>query len=61
MEGLSRLSEHKEACVMRSSDEVTLSSSIAVSSRRALFWVKKSLREPFVVTHKKALLAGLGW
>ncbi len=46
---------------MRSSDEVTLSSSIAVSSRRALFWVKKSLREPFVVTHKKALLAGLGW
>ncbi len=46
---------------MRSSEEVTLSSSMAVSSRRVLFWWKNSLREPFVVTDKKALLEGLGW
>jgi hypothetical protein len=54
------LSEHNEAWVTRSSEEVTLSSSMAVSSGRWLFAVKNSLREPFVVTHNKALLAGVG-
>jgi hypothetical protein len=54
------LSEQSDACVIRSSDEVTLSSSMAVSSRRPLLCRKNSLRVPFVVTHRRALLDGLG-
>lgn len=55
------LSEHNEAWVMTSSEEVTLStSSTEVSSTRLLFCENKSLRVPLVVTHKKALFPGLG-
>lgn len=46
--------------MIRSSDAVTLSSSRAVSSIRLLFCENNSLRRPFVVTHKRALLPGLG-
>lgn len=52
------LSEHKAAWVMSSSQEVTLSSSMDVSSKRPLTWVKKSLRAPLVVTQRKALFPG---
>ena len=46
---------------MRSSDEVTLSSSWLTSSNLLLKWEKTILSMPLVVTHNRALLAGLGW
>lgn len=54
------LSEQSEACVITSSDDVTLSSSIAVSSGRLLLCTNSSLMVPFAVTHTRELLDGLG-
>ena len=45
---------------MRSSEDVTLSSSSEVSSMRLLFWEYSSFRKPLVVTHSRALLPGFG-
>lgn len=55
------LSEHMDACVIRSSLLLILSMSSDVSSTRLLFCEKKSFAWPFAVTHTSALFEGFGW
>jgi len=54
-------SEHIDACVTKSSEELMFTSSRLVSLNLLLFCEYRSLRVPLAVTATSALFPGLGW